>query len=89
MQLAVPAPVLAVAEASQDDGAVDEGTLLHFQFKVTNQGGADLEIKDVKASCGCTVPHWDKLIPKVDGGGAGGCPLLMIGIRKTCFDRAL
>src|SRR5206468_1904403 len=64
---AVPArghgSLLAVAETTQDGGTVEEGTVLHFQFKIANQGGADLEIKDVKPSCGCTVPHWDKLIP--------------------------
>src|SRR5208337_3479190 len=26
------------------------------------------------ASYGASTTHWDKLIPKVDGGGAGGCP---------------
>lgn len=38
------------------------------------------------ASYGNSTTHWNKLIPKVDGGGAGGCPLLMIGIRKGCYD---
>jgi hypothetical protein len=38
------------------------------------------------SSYGASTTHWDKLIPKVDGGGAGGCPLLLIGIRKACFD---
>ncbi len=37
---------------------------------------------------GNSTTHWNKLIPKVDGGGAGGCPLLLIGIRKACFDAA-
>lgn len=27
------------------------------------------------ASYGASTTHWDKLIPKVDGGGAGACPL--------------
>ena len=55
-------PVIGVAETTQDGGTVEEGTVLHFQFKVANQGGADLEINEVRPSCGCTVPHWDKLI---------------------------
>lgn len=29
---------------------------------------------------GASTTHWDKLIPKVDAGGAGGCPLLLIGM---------
>jgi hypothetical protein len=32
------------------------------------------------ASYGKATTHWDKLMPKVNGGGAGGCPLLLIGL---------
>ena len=35
---------------------------------------------------GTTSTHWDKLITKVDGGGAGGCPLLLVGIGPDCYD---
>ncbi len=38
------------------------------------------------SSYGASTTHWDKLIPKVDGGGAGGCPILMVGIRSACYD---
>lgn len=38
------------------------------------------------ASYGASTTHWDKLIPKVDGGGAGGCPLLLIGLGLACYD---
>jgi len=38
------------------------------------------------ASYGASTTHWDKLIPKVDGGGAGGCPLLLIGMGMGCYD---
>ncbi|MGH9479720.1 MAG: BglII/BstYI family type II restriction endonuclease, partial [Terriglobales bacterium] len=34
----------------------------------------------IGAKYGASTTHWRKLIPKVDGGGAGGCPLLLIGI---------
>ncbi len=37
-------------------------------------------------SYGASTTHWDKLIPKVDGGGAGGCPLLLVGIGTNCYD---
>jgi len=37
-------------------------------------------------SYGASTTHWDKLIPKVDGGGAGGCPLLMVGMGMKCYD---
>jgi len=35
---------------------------------------------------GNSTTHWDKLIPKVDSGGAGGCPLLLVGMGKECYD---
>lgn len=37
-------------------------------------------------SYGPSTTHWDKLIPKVNGGGAGGCPLLLIGMGCECYD---
>lgn len=37
-------------------------------------------------SYGASTTHWDKLIPKVNGGGAGGCPLLLIGMGVNCYD---
>jgi len=40
------------------------------------------------SSYGASTTHLNKLIPKIDGGGAGGCPLVVIGIRKACFDPA-
>jgi hypothetical protein len=39
-------------------------------------------------SYGSATTHWDKLIPKVDGGGAGGCPLLLVGMGFGCYDPA-
>jgi hypothetical protein len=38
------------------------------------------------ASYGPSTTHWNKLIPKVDGGGAGGCPLLLVGMGMNCYD---
>lgn len=35
---------------------------------------------------GPSTTHWNKLIPKVNGGGAGGCPLLLIGLGVACYD---
>ena len=35
---------------------------------------------------GNSTTHWDKLLPKVDGGGAGGCPVLAVGITEDCYD---
>jgi hypothetical protein len=41
---------------------------------------------DKGQSYGNSTTHWNKLIPKVDGGGAGGCPLLLIGMGMNCYD---
>jgi len=38
------------------------------------------------ASYGMSTTHWGKLLPKVNGGGAGGCPLLLIGMGMACYD---
>src|SRR5579872_2247125 len=35
---------------------------------------------------GNSTTHWDKLIPKINGGGAGGCPLLLVGLGMDCYD---
>jgi hypothetical protein len=37
-------------------------------------------------SYGAATTHWDKLIPKVDSGAAGGCPLLLVGMGMNCYD---
>jgi hypothetical protein len=37
-------------------------------------------------SYGNSTTHWDKLIPKVESGGAGGCPLLLVGMGMECYD---
>ena len=37
-------------------------------------------------SYGNSTTHWNKLIPKVQGGGAGCCPLLLIGMGMNCYD---
>ena len=38
------------------------------------------------SSYGTNTTHFGKLIPKVDGGGAGGCPLLLVGMGFACYD---
>jgi len=37
-------------------------------------------------SYGNSTTHLDKLIPKVESGGAGGCPLLLVGMGMACYD---
>jgi hypothetical protein len=35
---------------------------------------------------GASTTHLDKLIPNINGGAAGGCPLLVFGISKKLYD---
>ncbi len=38
------------------------------------------------SSFGMSTTHMSKLLPKVEGGGAGGCPTLVFGIRSALYD---
>jgi hypothetical protein len=55
-------PAIQVRETSRNDGVVEEGTVVRYRFSVANEGKADLIIRKVKPSCGCSVARWDKLI---------------------------
>jgi hypothetical protein len=37
------------------------------------------------ASYGASTTHMSKLIPRIEGGGGGGCPILAIGIRAALY----
>ena len=39
------------------------------------------------ASYGSSTTHLSKLIPRIEGGGGGGCPLLVFGISKNLYDQ--
>jgi hypothetical protein len=36
-------------------------------------------------SYGNSTTHLDKLVPRLDGGGGGGCPVVVFGIRKEAY----
>ncbi len=38
------------------------------------------------SSFGASTTHLSKLLPRIQGGGGGGCPLLVFGIRKALYD---
>lgn len=38
------------------------------------------------ASYGQATTHWSKVLPKIEGGGGGGCPILLIGISKRLYE---
>ena len=37
------------------------------------------------ASFGNSTTHLAKLLPRLDGGSGGGCPVVVFGIRETCY----
>ena len=37
-------------------------------------------------SFGASTTHMSQLLPRVEGGGAGGCPVLALGISKNLYD---
>lgn len=37
------------------------------------------------ASYGSSTTHMSRLLPRIDGGGGGGCPVLVFGIRKDLY----
>lgn len=38
------------------------------------------------SSYGASTTHMSKLIPRIEGGGGAGCPLLVIGISEKAYD---
>jgi hypothetical protein len=40
---------------------------------------------DKGQSYGASTTHMSKLLPRIYGGGAGGCPLLVFGITEECY----
>ena len=43
-----------------DFGTVKEGEKVKHVFEVQNTGKTDLVLQDVRASCGCTTPNYEK-----------------------------
>ena len=37
------------------------------------------------ASYGASTTHISKLIPRIEGGGGGGCPILVLGIKNRLY----
>lgn len=37
------------------------------------------------SSYGASTTHMSKLLPRIDGGGGGGCPILVFGITKNLY----
>jgi hypothetical protein len=37
------------------------------------------------ASYGASTTHFSKLLPRIEGGGGGGCPIVAFAIKKECY----
>ncbi|MEO1050798.1 MAG: DUF1573 domain-containing protein [Bacteroidota bacterium] len=58
-QLAM-APHLNIADNTHDFGKVLQGKKVSTKFTLTNSGKSDLNIRKVKANCGCTISKLEK-----------------------------
>ena len=70
-------PKLATASMEHSFGEVKAGTPLNYTFVIRNLGDADLQIKNVEPSCGCTTTSFDKVI---SAGHKGG---ITLSVEKT------
>jgi hypothetical protein len=62
-------PVIKFESPKADLGLIIEGEKVKHIFRFKNTGNSDLIINKVTASCGCTVPSWDK--EPIPPGGEG------------------
>lgn len=62
-------PRVKIASLEHSFGTVKPGTPLTHTFKVMNDGKANLEIKSVSPSCGCTTTNFDKVVAPGQTGG--------------------
>mgnify|MGYP006299405367 CR=1 FL=1 len=53
-------PKIEFEQVYYDFGNLQQGEQVSYIFEFTNTGGLPLMIKEAVASCGCTVPRYDK-----------------------------
>jgi len=70
-------PALSIPSLEHSFGSVKAGTPLTYSFQIKNEGKADLEIKSVSPSCGCTTSKFDKVI------GPGKVGTVTLAVEKT------
>ncbi len=61
-------PLMVFDTLVHDFGTIIEGESVVCYFDYGNEGGDDLLITDVEATCGCTTPNWSRE-PLEPGGG--------------------
>jgi hypothetical protein len=55
-------PKAVAVEPIKDVGFVTKGEMAGNEFVIRNDGDAPLELREVRAACGCTVADYDKVI---------------------------
>jgi hypothetical protein len=53
-------PIIEFVKTVHDFGKIAQGEVVGTTFIFKNTGKSNLIIRDANASCGCTVPRWDK-----------------------------
>ncbi len=67
-------------QALHQEGAIAVGVIVTRGPRLQALIGPTIRSKDGGYKYGQSTTHWEKLLPKVNLGGGGECPLLLIGI---------
>ena len=72
---------ISFEKSEHDLGTVMQGEKVGYNFAFTNTGEGSLMILDASASCGCTVPHFNK--EPVPPGGIGTVEVVFDSTGRT------
>jgi hypothetical protein len=61
---------------------IDVGIII---TRCTELGPLFVEVGRDKQSYGASTTHMDKLVPRLEGGGGGGCPVVVFGIKRAAY----
>lgn len=67
-------------QALHREGAIAVGVIVTRGPELQDLISGIIRSKDGGYKYGASTTHWNKLIPRVDLGGGGECPLLLVGI---------
>ncbi len=68
-------------QALHHEGAIAVGVIVTRSAALQDLISKVIQSKDGGFKYGSSTTHWDRLVPRVNLGGGGECPLLLIGIR--------
>jgi hypothetical protein len=73
-------------QALHQEGAIAVGVIVTRGPSLQALIGPTIRSKDGGLKYGQSTTHWQKLVPKVNLGGGGECPLLLVGIEPQRID---